>query len=62
MACTPGKMVEHLLESRVDTGTLTQDPAVDDFLLTHVLYISIRHLVMELSKQYPFISIFINSS
>ena len=52
MACTPARMVEHLLDSRLDSGSI--DPALDDFLLTHVMFISTRHLVQELKKQYPF--------
>ena len=47
-------MVEHLLESRLESSSSTNDPAFDDFLLTHVLFISIRSLVTELRKQYPF--------
>ncbi|CAH1406326.1 unnamed protein product [Nezara viridula] len=35
MACTPARMVEHLLDSRLDSGSI--DPALDDFLLTHEL-------------------------
>lgn len=50
IACTPTRMVEHLLDSRLDSGSI--DPALDDFLLTHVLYISVRHLVQELRKHY----------
>ncbi|XP_024081578.1 rap guanine nucleotide exchange factor 4, partial [Cimex lectularius] len=52
MACTAMRMVEHLLDSRLDTNTAAHDPALDDFLLTHVLFISTRHLVQELRKHY----------
>lgn len=50
MACTPARMVEHLLDSRLDSGSI--DPALDDFLLTHVIFITTRHLVQELKKHY----------
>lgn len=53
MACTAPRMIEHLLESRLDTSA--NDPALDDFFLTHVIFISTRHLVQELRKQYPLI-------
>ncbi|KAL1138122.1 hypothetical protein AAG570_009814 [Ranatra chinensis] len=52
MACTPARMVEHLLESRLETGVPNNDPALDDFLLTHVLFMSVRSLVQELKKHY----------
>ncbi|XP_073971367.1 exchange protein directly activated by cAMP isoform X3 [Rhodnius prolixus] len=50
MACTAPRMIEHLLESRLDTSA--NDPALDDFFLTHVIFISTRHLVQELRKHY----------
>ncbi|KAF6209024.1 hypothetical protein GE061_014767 [Apolygus lucorum] len=52
MACTASRMVEHLLDSRLDASTSTYDPALDDFLLTHVVFISPRALVQELRKHY----------
>ncbi|BET03360.1 exchange factor [Nesidiocoris tenuis] len=52
MACTASRMVEHLLDSRLDGNTSNYDPALDDFLLTHVVFISPRALVQELRKHY----------
>lgn len=65
MAGTPQKMLEHLLETRLDgrgsmgsndsyiLGT-AQDPFLDDFLLTHVVFLPTHQLVEELERQYPY--------
>lgn len=61
MAGTPQKMLEHLLETRLDgrggmAGTdkfiLTsgQDPFLDDFLLTHIVFMPTQQLVEQLDK------------
>lgn len=65
MAGTPQKMLEHLLETRLDGRgafgggdnfilTSAQDPFLDDFLLTHVVFFPTHQLVDELANQYPF--------
>lgn len=58
MAGMAQKMMEHLLETRLDgRGTIggdnfqiapTQDPFLDDFLLTHIVFIPTHQLVAEL--------------
>lgn len=65
MAGTPQKMLEHLLETRLD-GRVTlggvdnfilstsQDPFLDDFLLTQIVFMPTHQLVEELDRQYPF--------
>ncbi|XP_039300315.1 rap guanine nucleotide exchange factor 4-like, partial [Nilaparvata lugens] len=61
VAGTPQKMLEHLLETRVMVGAASggrepvNDPCLDDFFLTHIVYMPTRQLVTELTKQYPFI-------
>lgn len=66
MAGTPEKMLEHLLETRMDgraiiggkdlNQTPHADHFVDDFLLTYVVFMTTEELVNELSRQYPFIT------
>nr|XP_023017294.1 rap guanine nucleotide exchange factor 4 [Leptinotarsa decemlineata] len=63
MAGTPQKMLEHLLETRLDgrgTGSggenliisTAQDPFLDDFLLTHIVFIPTHQLIEELDNYY----------
>ncbi|XP_013781749.1 rap guanine nucleotide exchange factor 4-like isoform X2 [Limulus polyphemus] len=60
MAGTPQKMLEHLLETRIDirvedgTGPLTysKDTFLEDFLLTHVIFMPSHQLCPELMKHY----------
>ncbi|XP_054286535.1 rap guanine nucleotide exchange factor 4 isoform X2 [Macrosteles quadrilineatus] len=52
MAGTPGKMLDYLLETRVSSATASQDPALDDFLLTHIVFMPTRQLVVELARHY----------
>ncbi|XP_008198036.1 rap guanine nucleotide exchange factor 4 isoform X4 [Tribolium castaneum] len=63
MAGTPQKMLEHLLETRLDgRGTMgggdnfiitsAQDPFLDDFLLTHIVFIPTHQLIAELDNYY----------
>jgi Rap guanine nucleotide exchange factor 4 len=67
MAGTPQKMLEHLLETRLDgrggggsvggrdsITTSTNDPFLEDFLLTHIVFMPTHQLITELSRQYPF--------
>ncbi|XP_069942106.1 rap guanine nucleotide exchange factor 4, partial [Cherax quadricarinatus] len=71
MAGTPQKMLEHLLETRLDgrRGSVglemadlplrrydlaTTDLFLDDFLLTHIVFMPYPHLTQELLRQYPF--------
>ncbi|KAF7282257.1 hypothetical protein GWI33_003053 [Rhynchophorus ferrugineus] len=63
MAGTPQKMLEHLLETRLDgRGAMgggdnfiiatAQDPFLDDFLLTHIVFLPTHQLIEELDKYY----------
>ncbi|XP_075237776.1 exchange protein directly activated by cAMP [Lycorma delicatula] len=58
VAGTPQKMLEHLLETRVMIGSASSgrepinDPCLDDFFLTHIVYMPTRQLVTELNKHY----------
>ncbi|XP_057667592.1 rap guanine nucleotide exchange factor 4 isoform X1 [Diorhabda carinulata] len=62
MAGTPQKMLEHLLETRLDGRgpggagdnfiVTAQDPFLDDFLLTHIVFLPTHQLVDELDKYY----------
>lgn len=55
VAGTPQKMLEHLLETRVDQISIERpanDVFLDDFLLTHVAFMSTRELVDELQAYY----------
>lgn len=67
MAGTPQKMLEHLLETRLDgrdgsisgrdelSPSAVHDPFLDDFLLTHIVFMPTHQLITELARQYPFI-------
>lgn len=60
MAGTPQKMLEHLLETRLDgRGTMrggdhfissSSDSFLDDFLLTHIVFLPTHQLVEELDR------------
>lgn len=61
MAGTPQKMLEHLLETRLDgrcsssrdsisTTLSSSDPFLEDFLLTHIVFMPTRKLVAELAR------------
>lgn len=61
MAGTPQKMLEHLLETRLDgrggmggtdkfAFTSGQDPFLDDFLLTHIVFMPTHELVEQLDQ------------
>ncbi|KAG1714594.1 Rap guanine nucleotide exchange factor 4 [Nymphon striatum] len=54
MAGTPQKMLEYLLEARMDNKLEDiQDSFVEDFLLTHVIFMPSQLLCTELIRQYP---------
>ncbi|KAK3603635.1 hypothetical protein CHS0354_017354 [Potamilus streckersoni] len=53
MAGTPEKMLEHLLETRVDSKVEEDSDAVlEDFLLTHVIFMPTNHLCPMLLSHY----------
>ncbi|XP_053373396.1 rap guanine nucleotide exchange factor 4-like isoform X2 [Mercenaria mercenaria] len=53
MAGTPEKMLEHLLESRLDNKNETEiDGFLEDFLLTHVIFMPCNHLCPVLLSHY----------
>lgn len=54
MSGTPQKMLEHLLETRLDGQAGPNDPFLDDFLLTHIVFMPIPMLINELANLYPF--------
>lgn len=70
MAGSPAKMLEHLLETRLDgrarsscdstasrrssSAGCDSDLFLDDFLLTHITFMPIHQLLTELTRQYPF--------
>ena len=47
-------MLEHLLETRLSVHVGPNDPFLDDFLLTHIVFMPPAKLVDELANQYPF--------
>uniref|UniRef100_A0A1B0GJE8 Uncharacterized protein n=2 Tax=Lutzomyia longipalpis TaxID=7200 RepID=A0A1B0GJE8_LUTLO len=59
MSGTPQKMLEHLLETRLGGQVGPNDPFLDDFLLTHIVFLPVHMLVDELANQYPFQSFYI---
>lgn len=53
MAGTPQKMLEHLLETRIDQKTDDiSDTFLEDFLLTHVIFMPSHQLCPELMRHY----------
>jgi len=53
IAGTPQKILEHLLEHRLSSTNVAgsrNDPCLDDFLLTHIVFMPTRTLVSELNK------------
>ncbi|XP_055374001.1 rap guanine nucleotide exchange factor 4 isoform X2 [Condylostylus longicornis] len=48
MSGTPSKMLEHLLETRLGGQVGPNDPFLDDFLLTHIVFMPVPQLVDEL--------------
>ena len=67
MAGMPQKMLEHLLETRLDARNLSTrdediirpyssatDMYLDDFLLTQIMFIPPHQLITELMRKYPF--------
>lgn len=61
MSGTPQKMLEHLLETRLGGQVGPNDPFLDDFLLTHIVFMPVPMLIDDLANLYPFqINIFIS--
>lgn len=54
MSGTPQKMLEHLLETRLGGQVGPNDPFLDDFLLTHIVFMPVPMLINELANLYPF--------
>lgn len=54
MSGSPQKMLEHLLETQVMQVVGPNDPFLDDFLLTHIVFLPVPRLIDELANQYPF--------
>ncbi|XP_055701573.1 rap guanine nucleotide exchange factor 4 isoform X6 [Phlebotomus papatasi] len=52
MSGTPQKMLEHLLETRLGGQVGPNDPFLDDFLLTHIVFLPVHMLVDELANHY----------
>lgn len=52
MSGTPQKMLEHLLETRLGGQMGPNDPFLDDFLLTHIVFIPSSQLVDELCNHF----------
>lgn len=53
MSGTPSKMLEHLLDTRLNSPMgPNEDPFLDDFLLTHIVFMSTGQLVDELVNHY----------
>lgn len=56
MAGTPEKMLEHLLETRVDgrggreDRAVASDPFLEDFLMTHIIFMPTTRLIAALKK------------
>lgn len=53
MSGTPHKMLEHLLDTRL-VGHVGNDPFLDDFLLTHIVFMPVPMLIAKLANLYPF--------
>jgi Rap guanine nucleotide exchange factor 4 len=52
MSGTPQKMLDHLLETRLSGQVGPTDPFLDDFLLTHIVFMPIPLLVDELANHF----------
>lgn len=50
MSGTPSKMLEHLLETRLGGQVGPNDPFLDDFLLTHIIFMPVLTLIEELNN------------
>lgn len=53
MSGTPQKMLEHLLETRLSGQVGPNDPFLDDFILTHIVFMPVQLLINELANLYP---------
>ena len=57
MAGTPEKMLEYLLETRLDSSSEeTNDDFLEDFVLTHVIFMPYTRLCPALISQYPLLA------
>lgn len=54
MSGTPHKMLEHLLDTRLGGQVGPNDPFLDDFLLTHIVFMPVPMLIEKLANLYPF--------
>ncbi|XP_037907133.1 rap guanine nucleotide exchange factor 4 isoform X2 [Hermetia illucens] len=52
MSGTPSKMLEHLLETRLGGQVGPNDPFLDDFLLTHIVFMPVPQLVDDLANYF----------
>jgi Rap guanine nucleotide exchange factor 4 len=53
MSGTPSKMLEHLLDTRLGVQMGPNDDSfLDDFLLTHIVFMQVAQLVDELASHY----------
>jgi Rap guanine nucleotide exchange factor 4 len=53
MSGTPSKMLEHLLDTRLGVQMGPNDDSfLDDFLLTHIVFMPVAQLVDELASHY----------
>lgn len=52
MSGTPQKMLEHLLETRLGGQVGPNDPFLDDFLLTHIVFMPVAQLIDELANNF----------
>ncbi|XP_055319699.1 rap guanine nucleotide exchange factor 4 isoform X3 [Sitodiplosis mosellana] len=50
MSGTPQKMLEHLLETRLGGQVGPNDPFLDDFILTHIVFMPVQILINELAN------------
>lgn len=57
MAGVPEKILEYLMETRIEGNMDEVDTLLEDFLLTHVIFMPIPKLCKSLLNQYPLPSI-----
>lgn len=56
MSGTPSKMLEHLLDTRLNVQVgPNDDPFLDDFLLTHIVFMPIAQLVVSFGNRMIFL-------
>lgn len=57
MAGVPEKILEYLMETRIDGNPDEVDTLLEDFLLTHIIFMPVPKLCKSLLNQYPFYQI-----